>query len=862
MPTLRPFPGIAFRAETPTAVSLPRMDIAALVGFAPRGPIHLPVAVESYPDFVNVFGGLYPLAWDAEQGLRQTACLAPAVKAFFAQGGRRCWVVRVASEAQAEVNRFPLAGLLQTGGGPYSVVSAEARSPGSWSDRLQIKAELLLNPIAFEAKLLQPGTTFSLTLLPLRNQALQAGDVLQLEFSDRRYRAYGVLRQTALSTGPGAIAFHPQDMHWFMAVQQPTVGLVERPRGARMAILARVSPLNALNTEWELTQNFGPFINLWFFLQDQGLSLPVLTVLLAIAFQRPQPGDWLSLTQGPDRRIWLMVSRVEARRIILQAAWIEGYGPAVELTVANVQRVQIALQAREPAEADYRLENLACAAPHPRFIGHLPSDQRLFEAQLQSTLSRSSAQSSVPAETLGAEATLPRFPLALDLPDSAVVLPLGLRPGLPSQGALPTAALPLVRDGLVPATSDGQALDGLDWSAFWPTIFLDPVLRRTGPRSLLNEASDRLYLQNQPLLGIHALLPLEEVSILALPDAAQAGWYLTTPAVVVPEDSSSAPEPPDPCAKTSPFAPCPEASQDAGGTGDQDNSSEPSATPATQWQLLPGAAYAEGGLLEVQRATAHFAAARGDWMALLDLPKHYRLPEVQTYQRQLLADLRRDDDVTDSYIALYHPWLISRDDTGALIHTSPAGAMAGVMADRAWRRGAWVAPANEVMPNVLATVPALSIAAERALYAAGINPLRQLPQGFVAWGSFTQSRSADLEDLNVRRLLILLRRLALREGQTYVFAAHDAALRRRIQQQFEQVLARLFDLGAFAGAVPTEAYQVGIDSTLNTQANVEQGRLIVELRVAPAQPMTFITVRLVQSETDPLTVQEVRTYGG
>jgi phage tail sheath protein FI len=167
-----------------------------------------------------------------------------------------------------------------------------------------------------------------------------------------------------------------------------------------------------------------------------------------------------------------------------------------------------------------------------------------------------------------------------------------------------------------------------------------------------------------------------------------------------------------------------------------------------------------------------------------------------------------------------------------------------------------------VVPNVLATVPVLSTTVEQALYAAGINPLRQLPQGFVAWGSFTQSRSADLEDLNVRRLLILLRRLALREGQTYVFAAHDAALRRRIQQQFEQVLARLFDLGAFAGAVPTEAYQVVIDNTLNTQTNVEQGRLIVELRVAPAQPMTFITVRLVQSETDPLTVQEVRTHGG
>jgi phage tail sheath protein FI len=187
--------------------------------------------------------------------------------------------------------------------------------------------------------------------------------------------------------------------------------------------------------------------------------------------------------------------------------------------------------------------------------------------------------------------------------------------------------------------------------------------------------------------------------------------------------------------------------------------------------------------------------------------------------------------------------------------------MAGVMAARSLRRGAWIAPANEVLPGVLATLPPLAPAAEQALYATGVNPIRQLSQGFVAWGSFTQSLEPDLEDINVRRLLILLRRLALREGQNLVFAAHDAALRRRVQQQFEQILARLFDLGAFAGQVPAEAFQVVVDNTLNTQARVERGQLIVELRVAPAQPMTFITVRLVQLDSDPLTVQEVRSNG-
>ncbi len=48
----RLFPGITFQAEVPTTTALPRMDIAAFVGFARQGPLNLPVVVESYLDFV------------------------------------------------------------------------------------------------------------------------------------------------------------------------------------------------------------------------------------------------------------------------------------------------------------------------------------------------------------------------------------------------------------------------------------------------------------------------------------------------------------------------------------------------------------------------------------------------------------------------------------------------------------------------------------------------------------------------------------------------------------------------------------------------------------------------------------------
>lgn len=847
MPAVRTFPGIAWRVEAPTTVTLPRMDIAAFVGFAQRGPLQLPVVVESYPDFVNLFGGLYRLAWDGEQGLWQTACLAPAVKAFFAQGGRRCWVVRVASPAAATTH-FPLGGLLQPlPNGGYTGVNAQARCPGSWTDNLQTRVEALVTPLAFVPGAVQPGLPWSLNLQTLGNVPLQAGDVLQVDLSDRRHRAYAVVPVLERGSRQGTVTIAPEEVHWFhrlLPAQLPLTGTVQTLDG---------TVPGTFSATLELPDSSGDG-------DDEAAIAPILQATLAPDIPLSVlAGEWLSLTAG-ELTLWLVVEDTTPTMKLRVQVWVEGIAtPTEPLALSRVQQIQLALHVR-PAEAApddpaLTLTDLAGAAPHPRFIGYLPADEDLFAP----TWGAPPSPPRSPATALWAEAIAPRFPLSFEREAIAIALPLGLEAPLPWRAGQVPSGDTLERDGLVPVGKDGVALTGQDWANFLPTLFLDPVLRYTAQRSLLEEASDRLYLQNQPLTGIHALLPLEEVSLIALPDATLPGWYLTTPVRIAPASTSQPPQPLDPCPKASPFLPCfpvtakPDPSQ---------NNPPPIQTPVPQWQLLPSRAYDAAGLLEIQLATARLAAARSDWIAVLGFPKHYRLPEVQSHQQQMLGAVRREADTTDSYLALYHPWLIHREETGELVHSHPAGIMAGVMAARALRRGAWIAPANEVLLGVLATLPTFAPADEQALYATGVNPIRQLPQGFVAWGSFTQSMEPDWEDLNVRRLLILLRRLALREGQNLVFAAHDAALRRRVQQQFEQILARLLDLGAFAGRVPAEAFQVVVDNTLNTQARVERGQLIVELRVAPAQPMTFITVRLVQLDTEPLTVQEVRTNGG
>src|SRR5690349_6475951 len=90
-------PGVRV-AAAPTRVpdALPRMDIAVFIGIAASGPVNVPVVVEDAVQFAATFGADAPLAWDATAGVPATALLGPAVRAFFANGGRRCWIVRVA----------------------------------------------------------------------------------------------------------------------------------------------------------------------------------------------------------------------------------------------------------------------------------------------------------------------------------------------------------------------------------------------------------------------------------------------------------------------------------------------------------------------------------------------------------------------------------------------------------------------------------------------------------------------------------------------------------------------------------------------------------------------------------------------
>ncbi len=169
------------------------------------------------------------------------------------------------------------------------------------------------------------------------------------------------------------------------------------------------------------------------------------------------------------------------------------------------------------------------------------------------------------------------------------------------------------------------------------------------------------------------------------------------------------------------------------------------------------------------------------------------------------------------------------------------------MASRSSRRGAWVAPANEPLRDVVQLDPPLGADWLQALQDAQVNVVRHEPGGFLWLAADTLSDDDDLRPIGVRRLLQTLRRAALLHGAAYAFEPNSDAFRRTVQRGFEKLLSRAFELGAFAGATADAAYQVNTGSPPNTPETVDDGRLIVELQVAPSRPLTFLTVRLVRT---------------
>ena len=433
---------------------------------------------------------------------------------------------------------------------------------------------------------------------------------------------------------------------------------------------------------------------------------------------------------------------------------------------------------------------------------------------------------------------------------------------------LPVGMLPIISDAdAIGPNEEELGADGLE--SFASGLFVDPVLvpnPAIQPRSgsgLEADAFNRYYVQNRRLRGIHSLLFLPEVSLIAVPDAVHRPW---TDEIAPPDVTP--PAPPTAPLDWADFLSC-RADED-----EQEGAAEVP-PPVEQTAGLPllqsAASYDSQTLLDVQHALVNICQARRDLVTVLALPGHFEKRQCIEWQealrqrlglpRQRSAFTGVSDFVDLSYVSVYHPWLVVADDavTGdapVLRVVPPDGAICGTIAARERQRQVWVAPANVPLQGVLDLTPVFATDDWADLFEDQFNLIRREPRDFRAMSAHTLSEERQLLQLSVRRLMILLRKVAMERGMVWTFENNDERLRDGVRATLEALLRFMFERGAFAGRTPQEAFRVVTDGSVNTRQSIDQGRFIAQIQVAPSEPMEFITVLLSRASDGVLLVAE------
>jgi phage tail sheath protein FI len=325
--------------------------------------------------------------------------------------------------------------------------------------------------------------------------------------------------------------------------------------------------------------------------------------------------------------------------------------------------------------------------------------------------------------------------------------------------------------------------------------------------------------------GLAALATLDEVAIVAIPDA----YLAPRPPIVL----QPLPKPlPDPCRL--PCPPEPPALPE-----------EPPALPAVPEQPP---AFTREDAYRIQAALVAHCEALRDRIALLDPPPFApheagALGEIQAWRRRF----------DSSYAALYHPWIKVVDPRGRfgaeLVAQPPSGHVAGVYARTDLAVGVHKAPANAELAWAQDLAARIDEAEQELLNPEGVNCLRAFPgRGLRVYGSRTVSSDPLWRHVPVRRLLMMIEE-ALAESLAWaVFEPNDFVLRQSLVLSVGGFLSALWSAGALAGARPEEAFFVRCDEENNPEDAADRGELYLDIGVAPAVPAEFVVFRLGKTE--------------
>jgi hypothetical protein len=184
----------------------------------------------------------------------------------------------------------------------------------------------------------------------------------------------------------------------------------------------------------------------------------------------------------------------------------------------------------------------------------------------------------------------------------------------------------------------------------------------------------------------------------------------------------------------------------------------------------------------------------------------------------------------------------------------PSSAMAGIYATVDGTRGVWKAPANTGIAAISGPVCKITDDMQEDMNinpttGKSINAIRSFTgKGTLVWGARTLlGNDNNWRYISVRRFYIMVEKSVKLAAFQFVFEPNDAHTWTKVRAMIENYLTNLWSQGALAGAKPEQAFyvRVGLGVTM-TFDDVLNGKMIIEIGMAPVRPAEFIILRFTQ----------------
>ena len=195
-----------------------------------------------------------------------------------------------------------------------------------------------------------------------------------------------------------------------------------------------------------------------------------------------------------------------------------------------------------------------------------------------------------------------------------------------------------------------------------------------------------------------------------------------------------------------------------------------------------------------------------------------------------------------NYAAGWYPWVkVLNSNTNKFMWAPPSVVLPEVFAYNDNIAAEWFAPAGlnrGGIPGATQAKSRLTRANRDELYENRVNPIATFPgQGIVAWGQKTlQKKASALDRINVRRLLIAMKKFVASSSRYLVFEQNTEATRNRFLNIVNPYLASVQERQGLY------AFRVVMDETNNTPDVIDRNQLVGQIYLQPARAAEFIII--------------------